>query len=203
MENRQLYLNDFQLMNILSRYKVDQDFFFVPTTVIAGKFTELMIMYYLKSFSRILNYEHNEYTVNYLDNQKKFVFVKRKVMAKAVTFTFDYGEYNHYLPVIFEINKIISNGGMVEVFANNDIYRLSAGIIILEDESKSSNLDEAKKIAIEAGMTQNFEIGREEVLLAMSERQYNCVALTPPRGYDEFKIQMKIVFLWAPKIWRQ
>ena len=77
---------------------------------------------------------------------------------------FPYKNYPEYVSVIMEMNELVSNSGVLEVFVNNHIYELEASILI----HTSENYEEILKIAKKAKMSVVNDQGLEEKIEEMS-----------------------------------
>lgn len=172
-----------KLDEILKRYKdknrrryliplsdLDEDLRYAPVWV-KNDIAKMVSTYLFKmSIDNMVKYTYNNY-----------LLVGEKLpMDKKVMLNFPYKNYPEYVSVIMEMNELVSNSGVLEVFVNNHIYELEASILI----HTSENYEEILKIAKKAKMSVVNDQGLEEKIEEMSYG-YKTMFPIPPHSSEE------------------
>lgn len=100
--------------------------------------------------------------------EENYLLVGEKyLLDKKVLLLFSYKERLKYIHPLLKINELVSDCGVCEVFVNNDVYDLSAGLLV----HTSENFEEILEIAKQSGMKMVWEQGIEEKIREMSYGQ--------------------------------
>ncbi len=170
--------------------------FIIPSDVFGGG-TNSIVRHYVKKQLKVTLEEFFccFFMVQYSYDGENIVLTGGLEGMKEVTLIFPYEEYDQYLPIVKEINDLVSSDGMVDLFVNNVIYSLESGICIIT----STNFSEIVEIAKKNNMKIDYSKGLSELIEAMGSRQYNCISLLPKMTKSEIEIAFQSVFYWAPK----
>lgn len=170
--------------------------FVLPSELFGDRKNSIVRHYVSKQLKSFLEeYANGSFMVQYSCDSGNIVLTGGLEGMKEVTLIFPYEEYDQYLPIVKEINDLVSTDGMVEVFVNNVVYSLESGVCIVT----STNFSEIVEIAKKNNMKIDYSKGLNELIEAMGSRQYDSIVLSPKMTISELEIVFQSVFYWAPK----
>ncbi|AYG02034.1 toll/interleukin-1 receptor domain-containing protein [Lactococcus allomyrinae] len=157
---------------------------------------------YKLSYLLKINFETHLRTLNRTEvvvklDEQNIIFLNRinNLMKKTITIKMPYEDYDTSYEFIDKINQLVSNDGVLNIFANNVPYRLEYGLVIETLE----NFEEIVLLTKQYSYQIDFSFGLRELIDGMHQQQYNVASIHQLMDLEEIKLQVSGVVLFDSK----
>lgn len=128
-------------------------------------------------------------------NEKKIIFFKRLHMQGKFFIEIPYECRTRYLDVIYEINSLVDEDGMVILAVNNNPYVLESYMLV----ETNTNTEKIGKLIQKHNLHNSTEKGLEEVIVEMGNKRWNMMNLCMGTSVDDIREIMSTLYLYAEK----
>lgn len=161
--------------------------YFGKTRIFTIRDKDLLLMEWLAPF--VVMYCKDKYGIDFLYRvtQNEIIFFSETIsMDNTITVRIPYGRRSDYIDVVWEINNMVEDDGLVSLFVNNNPYSFDALLVVETKNEIGPIRNLINKTKLEVVKNKGFN----ELLLEMTYRKWNKVSL----NYSASKARIALTF---------